>query len=95
MFPPIRCYTCCAPIGQGFQHFFASIRRGEHADKVLDSMDMDVCCRIHFITAPSELSNMCVMVSNEKIHEDGCDIVETTRSAENTIRVQRAVDRNP
>lgn len=95
MFPPVRCYTCCAPIGQRFDHFFAQIRRGGHADEVLDAMEMDTCCRIHFITAPCELANMCVMMSNETVHEVGCEFVETTRPPQNTIRVQRVVDRQP
>ena len=94
MLPPVRCHSCGSPIGQYFEGFFASIRARRHADSVLDEMDIDACCRIHFITSPRELSNMCVMMSNERIHEDGCEIVETNRPAENTIRVQRALDRD-
>ena len=66
-----------------------------HADDVLDSMDIQACCRIHFITAPVGLSEMCVQMSNEKVFDNGCEVTETIRPPEDAIRVQRVKDRAP
>ena len=38
-------------------------------------------------------SRMITQCYNERIHDDGCKVVETTRQEQNNIRVQRGVCR--
>ncbi|MEM0365538.1 MAG: DNA-directed RNA polymerase subunit N [Acidilobaceae archaeon] len=46
MLPPVRCFTCGAPIGHLWEEFKSRVSRGEDAGKVLDSLGVTrYCCR--------------------------------------------------
>ena len=88
---PVRCISCGAGIGHLKQEYQDSFKppKQQTADIVLDSLDINPCCRIHFLTAPEELANMVTQLSSERVHDSGCNFTTTDRDAENIIRVQR------
>ena len=94
LLPPVACISCGHRIGHKFTAYYRELRNGGTAEKVLDDMDdLNRCCRIHFLTAAEQSSRMITQCYNERIHDDGCKVVETTRQEQNNIRVQRGVCR--
>lgn len=46
MLPPIRCFTCGAPLGHLWEEFKERVSSGESAAEVLDSLGVKrYCCR--------------------------------------------------
>ena len=51
MLPPVRCFTCGAPIGHLWSEFKERTSRGEDPDKVLSSLGVyRYCCRRTLLT---------------------------------------------
>ncbi len=52
MLPPIRCFTCGAPLGHLWEEFKERVERGEDPEKVLDDLGVTrYCCRRTLYTA--------------------------------------------
>ncbi|MEN2999614.1 MAG: DNA-directed RNA polymerase subunit N [Acidilobaceae archaeon] len=46
MLPPVRCFTCGAPLGHLWEQFKSRVEAGESPEKVLDSLGVKrYCCR--------------------------------------------------
>jgi len=46
MLIPIRCFSCGKPVGQLWEEYKKRTVKGEKAEKVLDSLDVErYCCR--------------------------------------------------
>ncbi len=51
MLPPVRCFTCGAPIGHLWEEFKERISRGEDAENVLSNLGVyRYCCRRTLLT---------------------------------------------
>ncbi len=52
MLPPVRCFTCGAPLGHLWKPFVERVSRGEDPEKVLDDLGVRrYCCRRMLFTA--------------------------------------------
>ncbi len=52
MMPPIRCFTCGAPLGHLWEEFKARVEAGEPPGKVLDDLGVKrYCCRRMLLTS--------------------------------------------
>jgi len=52
MLPPVRCFTCGAPLGHVWEEFKERVARGEPPAKVLDDLGVKrYCCRRMLFTA--------------------------------------------
>ncbi len=52
MLPPVRCFTCGAPLGHVWEEFKARVEAGEDPEKVLDDLKVyRYCCRRMLFTS--------------------------------------------
>jgi len=52
MLPPIRCFTCGAPLGHLWEEYSRRVESGEDPARVLDSLGVKrYCCRRTLFTA--------------------------------------------
>jgi len=52
MLPPVRCFTCGAPLGHVWPKYIERVKAGEPPDKVLDDLGVKrYCCRRTLFTA--------------------------------------------
>ncbi len=52
MLPPVRCFTCGAPLGHLWEEFRKRVAQGEPPSKVLDDLGVKrYCCRRMLFTA--------------------------------------------
>jgi len=52
MLPPVRCFTCGAPLGHLWEEYQRRVRQGEEPGKVLDSLGVKrYCCRRTLLTS--------------------------------------------
>lgn len=51
MMPPVRCFTCGAPIGQLFEEYKEKVSHNKKAGAVLDEIGVKrYCCRRMFLS---------------------------------------------
>ncbi len=51
MLPPVRCFTCGAPLGHLWEEFQRRVKNGEDPSKVLDDLGVKrYCCRRTLLT---------------------------------------------
>ena len=52
MLPPVRCFTCGAPLGHVWEEFKSRVEAGEDPEKVLDDLKIyRYCCRRMLLTS--------------------------------------------
>ncbi len=52
MLPPVRCFTCGAPLGHLWEEYQRRVKAGEEPGKVLDSLGVRrYCCRRTLLTS--------------------------------------------
>ncbi|MCE4610749.1 MAG: DNA-directed RNA polymerase subunit N [Desulfurococcales archaeon] len=52
MLPPVRCFTCGAPLGHLWPLYAERVRKGEDPGKVLDELGVTrYCCRRMLLTS--------------------------------------------
>ncbi|MEB3774662.1 MAG: DNA-directed RNA polymerase subunit N [Desulfurococcales archaeon] len=52
MLPPVRCFTCGAPLGHLWDEYQRRVKQGEEPGKVLDSLGVKrYCCRRTLLTS--------------------------------------------
>ncbi|MCE4599288.1 MAG: DNA-directed RNA polymerase subunit N [Desulfurococcales archaeon] len=52
MLPPVRCFTCGAPLGHLWEEYVERVNNGEDPERVLDSLGVTrYCCRRMLLTS--------------------------------------------
>ncbi len=52
MLPPVRCFTCGAPLGHLWAKYIERVKAGEDPAKVLDDLGVErYCCRRMLLTS--------------------------------------------
>lgn len=61
MLPPIRCFTCGAPLGHLWEDFQRRVKAGEDPAKVLDDLGVKrYCCRRTLLTSVTYAEEMAL-----------------------------------
>ncbi len=61
MLPPVRCFTCGAPLGHLWEEFQRRVRAGEDPSKVLDDLGVyRYCCRRTLFTSVTYIEEMAM-----------------------------------
>jgi DNA-directed RNA polymerase subunit N len=59
--PPVRCFTCGAPLGHLWEEFQRRVRAGEDPAKVLDDLGVKrYCCRRTLLTSITYVEEMAL-----------------------------------
>ncbi len=59
MLPPVRCFTCGAPLGHLWEEFKSRVEKGEDPSKVLDDLGVKrYCCRRTLFTAVTYIEDV-------------------------------------
>ncbi len=70
MLPPVRCFTCGAPIGHLWDEFRKRISSGEDADDVLSSLGVyRYCCRRTLLTTLTYIEEIAKYSIYKKFRE--------------------------
>ncbi|MDM7275079.1 MAG: DNA-directed RNA polymerase subunit N [Thermoprotei archaeon] len=70
MLPPIRCFTCGAPLGHLWEEYSGRVSQGEEPGSVLDSLGVRrYCCRRTLLTTMTYVEELAKYPVQAKIRE--------------------------